>query len=58
MPPAQTRTGPACPAPEDVNDSIRRLMSQPPTPARTVEYERLLFLWARATDRPGLVEAA
>jgi hypothetical protein len=56
MSPQPTRPGPACPAPEDVNADIRALMEQPPTPARTAEYERLLFLWAAAAD--DLTEAA
>lgn len=57
MLPAQTRTGRSCPAPEDVNEEIRRLMDQPPTQARAVEYERLLLLWAQVA-RDGLVQAA
>lgn len=57
MSPTQARPGSACPAPEDVNDEIRRLMDQPPTPARAVEYERLLLLWAAAADT-DLTEAA
>jgi hypothetical protein len=56
MPPAQTRPGPACPAPEDINNEIRRLMTLPPTPARTAEYGRLLWLWAAAAE--DLDEAA
>lgn len=56
MSPTPTRPGPACPAPEDVNEQIRRLMEQPPTPARTAAYERLLWLWAAAAD--DLTEAA
>jgi hypothetical protein len=31
-------------------------MEQPPTPARTAAYERLLWLWAAAADE--LTEAA
>lgn len=56
MSPTPTRPGPACPAPEDVNDEIRRLMEQPPTPARTAEYGRLLLRWAASAD--DLTEAA
>lgn len=57
MSPTPAPPGSACPDPEDVNDEIRRLMEQPPTPARTAAYERLLLLWAAAADT-DLTEAA
>lgn len=57
MSPTQTPPGSACPDPEDVNDEIRRLMEEPPTPARAAAYERLLLLWAAAADTE-LTEAA
>lgn len=46
-----------CPDPEDVNTRIRHLMEQPPTPERTAEYQRLLWLWVTAKDR-DMVTAA
>ena len=59
MSPTQANPGLPCPGREDVNARIRRLMEQPPTPARAAEYERLLWLWAKATTGGSdLTEAA
>ncbi|MEI5526795.1 hypothetical protein WB388_40065 [Streptomyces brasiliscabiei] len=51
--PARSR-GPLCPALEEINDRIRRLMAQPASRARTEEWALLLQRWAEAC--PGCQE--
>jgi len=57
MPSPTPLRGLPCPNAEDINNDIRRLMAQPPTPARAAEYKRLLLLWAAAADS-DLTDAA
>ncbi|MYV49077.1 hypothetical protein [Streptomyces sp. SID2888] len=38
------------PCPDAVNEAIRLLMDQPPTPQRTDQYARLLVLWREVGD--------
>jgi len=44
-------------AADQVNELIRRLMNEPPSPRRAAKYERLLWRWADATDT-DVTEAA
>ncbi|MCX4573191.1 hypothetical protein OHB41_08360 [Streptomyces sp. NBC_01571] len=45
------------PAAARINTAIRRLMEEPNTPRRAVEYQRLLVEWEKAT-RADMVKAA
>jgi hypothetical protein len=47
--PSTCPNGSCCPAPEDINDLIRRLMDEPATPDRAERSQRLLAQWAAVT---------
>lgn len=48
----------ACSNAQTINRRIRRLMGTPTSRKRTAEYERLLVLWAQATQGDEFEKAA